>query len=215
MAEDNDAASKTEEPSGKKLEQARQKGEVVKTPDLPAMASLAAGAAVVAISGGTLARNLGGALTPFLAHPDEFNLEGASGVAVMHQAIMAAAPFMGIVMVAVMVAGVAGNLVQTGFMFTPSKLEMDFSKLNPLSGFKRLFNPDGLMQFAKSLVKVTVTAEAPVVPPLPQEYGTGVPSVTVSAGSAAYSPPPPPPPWPRTLTTKHPGGATKFVLAAV
>src|SRR4051812_38229646 len=142
MSDDNDAASKTEEATPRKLQQARERGEVVKTPDLAAMASLAAGAAVVAILGGGLARNLASALTPFLAQADTLNLQGDAGVALMRRALLAAAPFMGLVMAAVLVAGVGANLIQTGFLFTPSKLALDFSKLSPLAGFKRLFNVD-------------------------------------------------------------------------
>src|SRR5262249_5950572 len=55
------------------------------------------------------------------------------------------------------VAGAAGNLLQTGLMFTPDKLKPDFGKLSPLQGLKRIFGLDGLIQFAKSLIKVAVT----------------------------------------------------------
>lgn len=47
MSDTNDAASKTEEPTPRKLQQAREKGEVVKTQDLASLASLTAVAAVV------------------------------------------------------------------------------------------------------------------------------------------------------------------------
>ena len=157
MADDNDAASKTEEPTPRKLQQARERGEVVKTADLPSLASLAAVASVVALAGGWLSRNMVVALTPFFASPDAFSLREGGGVAVLRQSIMAGAPFLGLVLAAACLAGVAGTLVQTGLMFTPDKLKIDFGKLNPVEGFKRLFNIDGLVQFAKSLVKVTVT----------------------------------------------------------
>lgn len=154
---DADAASKTEEPTPRKLEQARAKGDVVKTPDLPALASLAAVAGVIAIMGGTLARNLAVAMRPFLADAGATSLAGHGGVPLFRNAIMAVAPLL-VVVLAAAAAGAAGNLVQTGLMFTPDKLKFDFAKVSPLAGFKRLFGIDAGIQFVKSLIKVFLTA---------------------------------------------------------
>ena len=77
--ENDDAASKTEEPSAKKLSDARQRGEVVKTPELSSLLSLTAAFAVVAIGGGYLATDMAHKLQPFLAHPDAMRLDGAGG----------------------------------------------------------------------------------------------------------------------------------------
>jgi flagellar biosynthetic protein FlhB len=157
MSDTNDAASRTEEPTPRKLQQARERGEVVKTPDLASMASLSAAAAVVALGGGWICRNLMASLTPFIAAPDSMSLEGHGGVQIMRAAIMAAAPPLAAVLLAACVAGVAGNLIQTGLMFSPEKLSIDFQKLSPVAGFKRIFGIDGFMQFLKSLLKVALT----------------------------------------------------------
>ena len=61
MSDTNDAASRTEEPTPRKLEQAREKGDVVKTLDLGSFATLAAAASVVIFGGGWMSRNLAGA----------------------------------------------------------------------------------------------------------------------------------------------------------
>lgn len=157
MAE-QDAAAKTEEPTGRKLEQARQKGQSPKTPDLPQLGSLVAAAAVVASLGGLLCRNMAEALVPFIAAPETMDLHGAGGVEVMRHAAMAAAPFLAAVFAAACVAGVAGNLMQTGFVFSPDKLAPDLSRLSPGQGFQRIFSLDGVMQFLKSAVKVALTS---------------------------------------------------------
>ena len=47
-----------------------------------------------------------------------------------------------------------GNLAQSGIMFTGEKLKPDWSKVNPLKGFKRIFGPDGLVQFIKTFLKL-------------------------------------------------------------
>jgi flagellar biosynthesis protein FlhB len=157
MSDTNDATSRTEEPTPRKLQQARERGEVVKTPDLASLASLSAVAAVVALGGGWLSRNLTETMTPFLANPDSMSFEGHGGVQIMRLALMAAAPVLGAVLLAACAAGIAGNLIQTGFMFSPERLSFDFHKVSPAAGFKRIFGIDGFVQFLKSLLKVSLT----------------------------------------------------------
>src|SRR5258707_1330945 len=114
MSESNDAASKTEEPTPRKLEQAKQRGEVVKTPDLPSLASLAAAATVVALAGGWMSRNLVSALTPFLAHPDQMSFAGGGGVDIARHAVLAAAPMLLAVILAAVFAEAGFLLIVAG-----------------------------------------------------------------------------------------------------
>ena len=158
MAEENEAASRTEEPTPRKLEQAREKGDVAKTPELPQLASLAATVAVLAVAGGWICRNLAMELLPFVAHPDAIAIEGRGGMQVARHALTAALPAVLLVLLTAGAAGAAGHLMQTGLMFTPDKMKPDFKKLSPLEGLKRIFGVDGLIQFTKSLLKVAVTA---------------------------------------------------------
>ncbi len=158
MAEENDAASKTEEPTPRKLQQAREKGDVPKTQDLATLASFAAAASVLAISGGWMSQNMAAAMLPFIAHPEDMSLEGHGVIEISRHAMLAGAPILLSVLGAAAVAGVAGNLVQHGLMFTPEKIKPDFKKVSPMAAFKRMFGPDGLMQFAKSLLKIALVA---------------------------------------------------------
>jgi flagellar biosynthetic protein FlhB len=157
MSDTNDAETRTEEPTARKLERARERGDVPKTQDLASLASLAAVAGVVAIAGGMLVRNLADALVPFLTHAGDMTVRGDGGGQVAHQALMAAAPILVAVMAAAALAGVAGNLVQTGFLLTPQRLAPDFSRLSLLKGLQRMFGLDGLVHFGKSLAKVAAT----------------------------------------------------------
>ena len=157
MADDNDAASKTEEPTPRKLEEARKKGDVAKTPDLPQVASLAGVFAVLAVGGGWLAQDMTGRLLPFISHPESIDLSGTGGVGVAEQAILAGAPALLAVMIAAALAGIGGNLIQHGLIFSGEKIKPSLKKLSPLEGFKRIFGPDGLMQFLKSFLKIAAT----------------------------------------------------------
>lgn len=157
MADDTDPESKTEDPSAKKLSDARAKGDVVKSQDIPQLASLAGAISVILIAGGWLTRDLAAALYPFIAHAGTTEISSGGAMVVMKQAVMAAMPPLLLVMVVTAVLGVVGNVAQTGFMLTPDKLKPDFKKLDLLKGLGRIFGMDGMVQFAKSTIKFLVT----------------------------------------------------------
>ncbi|ESQ91431.1 flagellar biosynthesis protein FlhB [Asticcacaulis benevestitus] len=159
MADETDAEDKTEDASGRKLQQAREKGDVAKSGDLPQALSLIGACAIVAIKGPDICRSLTVDLLPFLAHPDQLlnSLEGDGGLAIARAVIMDIIPILLMVMGASMALGVFGNVMQTGLMFTPSKLAPDFTKLNPMTGLKRLFGVDAFITFGKTLLKLIVT----------------------------------------------------------
>lgn len=157
MADDSDPESKTEEPSAKKLSDARAKGDVVKSADIPQLASLAGAVSVILIAGGWLTRDLMVALYPFIAHAGTIEISSGGAVLIMKQAVMAALPPLLLVMIVTATLGVIANVGQTGFMLTPEKLKPDFSKFDLMKGITRIFGPDGLVQFAKSVVKIFVT----------------------------------------------------------
>ena len=156
MAEDTDKSSQTEDATPRRLEEARKEGNVAKSQDVPAWATLAAVTAVILTMGGTLSTNLANHLIPFIARSGETELEGGGAVIVMRQALDAGAPFIITVLAAAALAGAAGNLVQHGFLLTPSKLAPDASRISPAKGFQRMFGLDGLIHFLKSLLKLAV-----------------------------------------------------------
>ena len=156
MAEDRDRESQTELPTQRRLDDARRRGDVPKSPEVSAALSLAAATGVLIALGPSTARGAADALLPFLSHPDAFELaSGGGGQAVLAQALKAAAPA-GAVLAAAAAAGAAGHLLQAGLVWAPEKLAPDFKKLNPVSGFGRLFGIDALVGFGKALAKAGV-----------------------------------------------------------
>src|SRR5512142_1452864 len=109
MAEGDEAASRTEEATPRRLEEARKQGDVPKSAELAQVAALAGAFGAVALGGGALSHDLVQNLTPFLAHPDTMELKGAAGSAVAWQVMRAGAPALAAVLGATMLAGVAGN----------------------------------------------------------------------------------------------------------
>lgn len=156
MADDTDQESKTEEPSAKKLADARKKGDVPKSQDFSQLASLAGAFGVIAIAGGWLARDMVQALVPFIAHAGQMDVEGGANM-IARKVLLAALPPLVLVMVVSGLLGAAANVAQSGFLFSAEKMKPDFKKLDPMKGLGRIFGPDGLMQFAKSALKFLVT----------------------------------------------------------
>ena len=156
MAEGADPESKTEEATPRKVAEARKKGDVAKSPDVAAAMSLAGAAAVVLMSGGWFATSMAEQLLPFIAAPHTMlgGLDAGAGVEIGAIALWAVAPFLGVVMLATILGGVGGNVAQSGLIFTAEKLKPDWSKVNPMAGFKRIFGPDGLVQFIKTFLKL-------------------------------------------------------------
>ena len=158
MAEAPDKDSKTEDPTAKRLDDARKKGDVAKSMDVPQLASLAAAFSVMAVAGGWMLQSLAEAMLPFIASPDAFEVTGEGLRKVMWGAMLAVGAPIGMVMLSAALAGAAGSLVQTGLLFSGEKIKPDFKKLSPMQGWKRLFGADALFQFAKSTVKLFAIA---------------------------------------------------------
>ena len=159
MAEGSDGEDKTEEASARKLQQARESGDVVKSSDIPQVLSLIGACAVVALKGPSICTALAADLVPFLAQPDQMlqSLEGDGGLAIARDLILTIVPILIMILGASLVMGVMGNVLQTGLLFAPEKLKPSFDKLNPLEGFKRMFGIDAMMQFLKTILKLIAT----------------------------------------------------------
>src|SRR3712207_8522643 len=95
---------------------------------------------------------------PFIARPESFEISAAVMQGVMAHALQAGAPMFLAVLLTAAVAGAAGSLLQTGLLFSPSKLSLDLKKLSPVKDLERLFGPDAIVQFLKSLLKLCAVA---------------------------------------------------------
>ncbi|MEG2313955.1 EscU/YscU/HrcU family type III secretion system export apparatus switch protein, partial [Brevundimonas sp.] len=159
MAEDADQDSKTEEASPRKLMDARNKGDFARSPDVATTMSLAGAAAVLLLGGAYFSQQMAADLLPYIARPHSMlgGLEAGAGVEIGLHALTTAAPFLLALMLAVIVGSVFGNVAQSqGFILTTEKLKPKLSSLSPLSGFKRIFGPDGLVQFLKTFIKLVI-----------------------------------------------------------
>jgi flagellar biosynthetic protein FlhB len=155
MADESHQEDRTEAATPRRLQRAREEGQVPVSRELTTFAGLAAVTLAMVMVGPDTARDLALRLSVFLARAHEL-APGNSGVIRMAGLawLWAAAPFV----LAAMLAGVGVVLLQTHFMLSGKALRADFKRVSPRAGLKRLFGADNLVEAVKSLVKVAVLA---------------------------------------------------------
>ncbi len=154
MAEDKD--SKTEEPTGKKLSEAMEKGEVASSMEVKTWVMFMAVTGLIISAGGFILGAIGRSLSEFLGTVHEIS-DATTGLLVpIRDLIIDVGMVMAIPMVVFMVAAIMGNRVQNQFVFAVEKLKPDLSKLSPMKGFKRLFSVNSIVELIKAIVKVVI-----------------------------------------------------------
>jgi flagellar biosynthetic protein FlhB len=156
MADDQDKSQQTEEPTSKRLEQARDSGDVVKSGEVTTLILLGGGTLALAMFGKYTMVGLTRALTIFLEQPDAMNVDGASLASMSRGLLMTVAMTLGPFFGVMVLASVVGHVAQTRPGFHVDKLMPDFSKVSPMAGFKRMFGPDGWMNLLKGLCKIII-----------------------------------------------------------
>lgn len=152
MAEDSDL-ERTEPASARKLDQAREQGNVPRSRELATLAVLLASVGVLAIIGLFMFRGLRRVMQNTLA----FDVGDVASPAMMGRNLMDAG-MDGLLLflplaVAVVVAAVAANVIISGWVFSTKAFEFDFAKLNPITGLGRLFSWNSLAELVKALMK--------------------------------------------------------------
>jgi len=156
MADSHDAADRTEEPSAKRLQDARERGQVARSRELGTAAVMITGSAALFAAGGSLAGGFGRLLGRALALDRATLLDPAAmgrllGAATL-EGLLLAAP----VLAAVLVAAVLAPLALGGWVFSPRAFAPSLERLNPLTGLGRVFGWNGAVELAKALLKVVV-----------------------------------------------------------
>ena len=158
------AGDKSLEPTPHRRQQARQEGHVAKSQDLGSAAMLLAGVGILMMFGGGLVAffvnycrsQLGG--QPWLAADADF-ITGQWN-ATLWALARCLLPILGLLCL----AGVAVNVLQTGFLFLPQRVSFDLGRINPIRGWQRIFSSAGMVHVGFGLLKLTaVFAVAGVV----------------------------------------------------
>lgn len=143
-----DLGEKTEAPTSRRLEEAREKGQIAKSQDLASAIDLIGAALVILLLGAFVAGGMAEIVRRSLGEGDPLpDVESVSELVTQIglRAGVAAAPVLAIVVV----VGIISHLLQVGPHFTTQPLVPNFERLNPVAGFGRLF---GRRNLVKTLV---------------------------------------------------------------
>ena len=155
MAEEDDA-SKTEEPTDKRLSDARSKGNVAQSQEIKNWAVLLAGTGALIFMAPFIADGLRKIGSRFIEQPDAipFDFDHLRLVIfeTMLDVLIVVAPFL-LIMV---VTAIAANVGQFGFLISTKKIKPDPNKVSVLKGAKRMFSARAVVEFAKGIVKLVI-----------------------------------------------------------
>jgi flagellar biosynthesis protein FlhB len=151
-----DTAEKTEDPTPRRLQDAREKGQVAKSPDLSAAVGLLTGLLLLNFYGTSMLAGFMDVMRQALTL-DDTTVNGPLALAHGWQTVLrhSGAIVMPIFLILVIVA-IVTNLVQVGFLFVAKPITPSFEKISPLSGLNRLFSLRSLMRLLMSLSKVGI-----------------------------------------------------------
>lgn len=156
MADDRDSSQQTEEPTQRRLDEAREHGDVVKSGELVTFIVLGGGALAIAIFGRSTSESLTLLLRGFLENPDQIALDSGDIMALMRHVLIALGTIFVGPFLLMIAASLAGHLVQGSPTFTTARMALDLSKLSPLAGLGRIFGVDGWVNLGKGLIKIVI-----------------------------------------------------------
>ena len=165
MSEDDDSSEKSHDPTPKKLEDARKKGEFPRSQDANAAASYL-GLLLAVIGGGAYAVSSGAqALTLFLSEPDRLTgrILGPGGSWVAGGMMLSVVVSFLAILLFPAAATLISVIAQRSFVVTPDKILPKMSRISVVSNAKQKFGAQGMVEFSKRVLKLSAIGTALVL----------------------------------------------------
>jgi len=158
MAEEDSSAEKTQEPTAKRMEQAREDGDIVRSPELNTTAILMAGSGALLIFGGYMIEAMRSVMTRNFTLSREEVFDTNAMLQHLETSIMEGLRSMGPIFLVLLVAAIVGPISLGGWNMAFKAVMPKANRLDPIEGFKRMFGPKALVELAKASGKVLVVA---------------------------------------------------------
>lgn len=152
MAEDSDL-EKTEQPSARRLEQAREEGQVPQSRELSTFLVTITGVATLWLLGGWFAERMFMLIRRGFAFEREAAFDHTILLDRLQDILGGALITMLPLFFALLIAAVAGPIMLGGMVFSPKALGLKFERMNPIKGFGRMFSVHGLVEMVKAMLK--------------------------------------------------------------
>jgi flagellar biosynthetic protein FlhB len=157
MAESKESfQEKTEEPTSKRREEARKKGQVAKSMEINSTLILLTGLVTLTIFGGSMFSRIVAVDKFIFSQVGQIQLTQDALPAYLFAGIKVLLSILWPVMLPIVLVGIISNLLQFGFVFSFHPMKPKLEKLNPLQGLKKLFSKRSLMELIKNIMKIVI-----------------------------------------------------------
>jgi flagellar biosynthetic protein FlhB len=153
---ENDPDSKTEEPTGKKLSDAQEKGNVIQSKDLSSLMMLFAATMLIAFGGPALLQYIMGWSKTFIENSHLILLNTDMFREFMLDGILVLGLLLAIPLFVFLLTGVASSVLLHGLIFTSEPLQPKLERIDPIQGFFRVFSMRMVVETLKGIVKMTI-----------------------------------------------------------
>ncbi|MGD8930957.1 MAG: flagellar biosynthesis protein FlhB [Chromatiales bacterium] len=160
MAESPDGQEKTEQPTAKRLDDAKRKGQVARSRELNTLAITLLGVVILVVMSGYVGGELKQVMTHGLVIDRREIFDPNSLIRHLSEALQAAFLALSPFFFAMIVVAIASSVVLGGFAVSSEALAPKLSKLNPWKGMQRIFSLKGLMEMLKALAKFVLVGGA-------------------------------------------------------
>lgn len=147
---------KTEKASPKKLQDARKKGQVAKSPDVTNFIMIATSFTLMMVFGSLLIEDIKNLMMYFLLNSYEISLVNSKSIAPI--ILSFCGKLIIFMFVPMVLAAIVANIAQTGFLLTQEPLKPTFNKLNPINGFKDMFSRKRLLSSLKNIILLLIVS---------------------------------------------------------
>jgi flagellar biosynthesis protein FlhB len=156
MAEQGDDAERSEDPTQKRLDEALERGDVVKSQEVSAWFVIAGGTLILMGFSGMMASSLAASFRGLFANSYAIRVDGRGFLHVMSKLGLEVVAAVAVPMLLLAVAGALGHLIQHRLVWSTQSLAPKLSKISPLAGLKRLFSKQAIANFIKGLLKLAL-----------------------------------------------------------
>lgn len=156
MAEENDDSQKSEDPTQKRLDEAHDKGQVAVSRELNHWFMFGGGLIAVFVFGPQLVRDVSRAAATLIERPHAITVDVAGLTNLFTDLALQIATALAPMLAVLVVAAVAGSLLQAGLLLAPDQIMPKFERISPAAGFKRLFSARAVIELLKGIAKLTV-----------------------------------------------------------
>lgn len=153
---EGDKHSKTEQPTQRKLSEAKQKSSPPLSRDMSATVSLLVSMVVLYSLGGRMFSGLKENCRDIFAGMGTATITETSAYSLLLRQFLFFGELLAPFLLMVMVAGIAGVIVQGGVSFSTERLQLKFENLNPVTGFQRFFKREAAVEGIKSIIKISI-----------------------------------------------------------